>query len=222
MTDSSHKKILAEIRARMAEIEQGSSSLQSISYASPVTSTAIDEKAPEHVQAEGLADNVSPKRSSSQTALDERAAMRKIERLCLMREQASKQLLQRLVKDGFSEDVAACAVDRAVRCGLVDDMRFAGVLVRCRVAAGKGRAGIERELASLDIDPYSVDEFVALLQQGDSSELERAVSLLEKKPPRAKNAREAAFRRLCSKGFSSDIASRAARLWIEGSTSDVR
>lgn len=139
--------------------------------------------------------------------------MRKIERLCSLREQASAALRERLVRDGFSEKVAEEAVARAVECGLVDDARFADVLVRCRLAAGKGCAGIARELASHGIDPAHVESYLDAAEAGSDAELSRALDLLERKPPRAKNAREAAYRRLVGKGFSSSIASSAARTW---------
>ncbi len=141
--------------------------------------------------------------------------MRKIERLCSVRERSSSSLKERLVRDGFPDDIAANAVSRAVECGLVDDARFADVLVRSRIAAGKGCAGIARELASHGIDASAVESYVEAVESGHDSEVSRAVSLLNRKPPRAKNAREAAYRRLVGKGFSSAAASSAAREWWE-------
>lgn len=147
--------------------------------------------------------------------LDRQAAMRKIERLCSMREQASSSLRQRLIRDGFPEDIASDAVQRALDCGLVDDSRYADALVRSRLAAGKGRAGIARELNALGIDPYGINAFVEAEELGDDIEIDRAVRLIERKPPHAKNARDAAYRRLVGKGFSSSVASSAARIWWE-------
>ncbi|MEG0990043.1 MAG: RecX family transcriptional regulator [Gordonibacter sp.] len=142
-------------------------------------------------------------------------AFRKIERLCNVREQASEQLRRRLVRDGFSEAATEAAIVRALGCGLVDDARFAEVLVRCRLAAGKGMQGIERELSSLGIEPSSVSGWPDEFSTGEESEIERALALLERKPPRAKNQRDAAYRRLAQKGFSASIATTAARLWSE-------
>ena len=61
---------------------------------------------------------------------DPDAAFRKIERLCLVRERASEQLRQRLARGGFEAEAVEAALDRALACGLVDDGRFADVLVR--------------------------------------------------------------------------------------------
>ena len=140
-------------------------------------------------------------------------AMRKIERLASMREQASSALRVRLVRDGFPAEVADAAVARACACGLVDDARYADVLVRSRLAQGKGVAGIERELADLGIDAHGIEE-LAVADDHDA-ELARALALLDRKPPRAKNQREGAYRRLMQKGYSSSVASSAARQWAE-------
>lgn len=241
----SHKQIIDEIRAKMAEIERGDARDRktgaefSIGAGLPASrAETADPTGSEvisagtngvfgHAEAEAFdadADRGKPSRAAGrgnagrtakEPAFDHEAAMRKIERLCSLREQASAALRERLVRDGFSEKVAEEAVGRAVECGLVDDARFADVLVRCRLAAGKGCAGIARELASHGIDPAHVESYLDAAEAGSDAELSRALDLLERKPPRAKNAREAAYRRLVGKGFSSSIASSAARTWWE-------
>lgn len=239
----SHKQIIDEIRAKMAEIERGDArdgktgAEFSIGAGLPASRAETSDPmgsdevsagtfcAFGHVEAEAFdADKGKPSRAAGrgnagrtakEPAFDQEAAMRKIERLCSLREQASAALRERLVRDGFSEKVAEEAVGRAVECGLVDDARFADVLVRCRLAAGKGCAGIARELASHGIDPAHVESYLDAAEAGSDAELSRALDLLERKPPRAKNAREAAYRRLVGKGFSSSIASSAARTWWE-------
>ena len=141
---------------------------------------------------------------------DPDAAFRKIERLCLVRERASEQLRQRLARGGFEAEAVEAALDRALACGLVDDGRFADVLVRSRLAQGRGRAA---ELESLGIDADSVEALAAA--DDDAGEVDRALALLDRKPPRAKNRRDAAYRRLAQKGFSASVSSSAARLWCE-------
>ena len=51
--------------------------------------------------------------------------------------------------------------------------------------------------------------------------MQRALALLRRRPPRAKQAREAAFRKLVGQGFPTDIASSAARLWSEEYFADI-
>ena len=135
---------------------------------------------------------------------DPDAAFRKIERLCLVRERASEQLRQRLARGGFEAEAVEAALDRALACGLVDDGRFADVLVRSRLAQGRGRRGIDAD---------GVEALAAA--DDDAGEVDRALALLDRKPPRAKNRRDAAYRRLAQKGFSASVSSSAARLWCE-------
>lgn len=150
---------------------------------------------------------------------DPEAAFRKIERLCLVREQACEQLRQRLARDGFEPEAVEAALSRALACGLVDDARFADVLVRSRLAQGRGRRGIAAELEGLGIDADSVDALAAG-DGDDAGEVERALALLERRPPRAKNRRDAAYRRLAQKGFSASVSSTAARLWCEANPAE--
>lgn len=143
---------------------------------------------------------------------DAERAFRKVERLACMREHASAALVARLVRDGFAEGAAHEAVERAVRCGLVDDLRFADVLVRSRRAQGRGMQGIAAELEGLGIVAAGVPAFA---EAGEACEVDRALALLARKPPRSKNAREGAYRRLMQKGYGASVSATAARRWAE-------
>lgn len=149
---------------------------------------------------------------SPQDAASPEAAFRRLERWAARSEQASAPLRARLVRAGYTESAASRAVERAVRCGLVDDARFAEVLVRSRLSQGRGRQGIAAELSRAGIDPQTRGE---LYDYDEQEELSRALRLLDARPPGAKNLRAAAYRRLVGKGYASHIASRAARLWCE-------
>jgi len=142
-------------------------------------------------------------------------AFKKVLRLVGARDRSARQLKDRLKKDGFSEQACQTAVERAVECGLIDDLHFADVLIRSRIAQGKGLAGIERELKDNDIDPNEIPGWPYEYQDTEYSELDRALSLLKRNPPRAKNKRDAAYRKLVTKGFSSSVAASAARQWGE-------
>lgn len=147
-------------------------------------------------------------------ALTEEEAFRKIERVAARREQSSAGMLRKLEREGFSCEVARAATDRALRCGLIDDARFADVLVRSRLSQGKGRAGIARELAAEGIDPAAVETF-AETDFGEGDEHERARAALAAHPPRSKNQREGAYRFLMRKGFSAHVSASVARQWSE-------
>lgn len=172
---------------------------------------------------------------------DETKAFEKVTRLAYKREHGSRELVDRLVRDGFSREVAKSAVQRALDCGLIDDVRYGTVLVRTRVAQGRGRKGIEDELeragiAASDIpgwpeEFFSVDDFDPFrvnanaedgvvgcsfgCESSDEQEVERALALLRRKPPRSKNIQASAYRKLVTKGYSTSVASVATRRFME-------
>lgn len=149
---------------------------------------------------------------TSRYSTGEEKAFAKIQRLCSVRERCAAEIKDRLVRDGFSAQEAEHALERAHACGLVDDQRYAEVLIRSRIAQGKGREGIRCELERSGIDVAGVPGWPEEFFDDDaSSEVERALALLRRKPPRAKDVRSAAFRRLVSKGYSYQLAYDAAR-----------
>lgn len=142
-------------------------------------------------------------------------AFKKLVDLVNVSDRSEKAMRERLARDDFGEQAVGEAIERAKSYGFIDDNRFADVLIRSRIAQGKGTAGIERELASHDIDASEVPGWPFEYGIDSENELDRALSLLERKPPRSKNLREGAYRKLMQKGFTSSVASSAARMWYE-------
>ncbi|MEQ3362639.1 regulatory protein RecX [Raoultibacter massiliensis] len=151
--------------------------------------------------------------ASAREALGDEAfeAYKKIQRLASVSERSTKALRERLAKDGYAPEAVDEAIERAVSYGIVDDRRYAEAYVRTKLRAGKGRRGIESDLRDLGIDPEEIGEWC----ESDDDEVSRALVVLEKRPPTAKNKRDAAYRRLISKGYSSSAAQSAARMWSE-------
>ncbi len=105
---------------------------------------------------------------------------------------------------------------RALACGLVNDARYAEVLVRSRLSQGRGAQGIAAELESSASTRPSCPAGPKSSRSTTRARWHRALALLDRKPPRAKNKRDAAYRRLAQKGFGASVASTAARIWSEG------
>ncbi|MBR0406127.1 MAG: regulatory protein RecX [Eggerthellaceae bacterium] len=142
-------------------------------------------------------------------------AFKKILALVNASDKSERMIRDRLSRLDFSESAVESAIARAKECGFIDDIRYGDVLVRSRISQGKGSAGIERELYENDIDPYDIPGYPEEFGIDPDSEFDRALSLLERKPPRSKKAREAAYRKLIQKGYPSSVASSAARVWFD-------
>ncbi|QKF06979.1 regulatory protein RecX [Berryella wangjianweii] len=131
------------------------------------------------------------------------------------RERSVLDVRARLLDAGYGEAEVEEALARAVSAGVLDDARFADVLTRSRLAQGRGVAGIQRELERNGIDVSCLPDWPAAYLEDEAGETERAFELLRRHPPRARNLRDAAYRKLVGKGFSSDAACSAARRWAE-------
>lgn len=142
-------------------------------------------------------------------------AYQKILRSASVREQSTARMRQKLVRAGFAEEVVEEALARAVHARIIDDARYADMLIRTTLAQGKGLRFALDEIEGLGIDPLTLDSYADYLAQADETEEARAQRVLELHPPRSKNKREGAYRKLMAKGFSSDISSRVARQWAK-------
>ena len=146
--------------------------------------------------------------------LDSQAAFKKIERLVKVRDRSVQEVTERLRKDNYPEQSILDAIDRALRCGYLDDERFADLLIRSRLRAGRGLAGIVAELKRNGIDPeIQLDSFPDAYLSLFPNQLDSAIALLCKKPPRSKNKLQAAYAKLIRSGYTSAQASEAAREW---------
>jgi len=147
---------------------------------------------------------------------DEHArALSKIARLVSATEKSSVQLKERLIREGFDSDIADGAIARAQELGIVDDLRYAEWLVRSRLRQGRGLPGIERELSEIGITLQDLRGWPEEFDYSEDEEVERACAFLDAHPPRSKDMRGSAYRKLVTKGFSSSTAVTASRRWCE-------
>lgn len=136
--------------------------------------------------------------------------MDSLARLLVVRERSISEARDRLSQKGYEETTIDSTIERATRCGLLDDERFARGYIKSKLSRGWGQRRIEQEFYRFGIDTDSIegypDEFFS-----DDEQLERALIALRKHRSQSKNPRQAAYRYLVSKGYSSSIASNAIR-----------
>ncbi|MBR3181722.1 MAG: RecX family transcriptional regulator [Eggerthellaceae bacterium] len=148
---------------------------------------------------------------------DASAALKKIIALVNASDKSELAIRTRLANDQFNQNAIDEAVSQAKDYGFIDDARYADILIRSRISQQKGSAGIVRELAENGIEAETVEGWPYDYPVSHDEEIDRALSLLDRKPPRSKNKREAAYRRLMQRGYPSSVSSSAARMWTEQS-----
>lgn len=222
---ASKADILASLRASVAAIEQGEglagqSASSGGSHLSSGTPSAADGGGGRRA---GGCTEVPPKMLSPEAngdgGKDADAALRKILRWVSVRERSSAYVRDRLARDDFPAPAIEEALERAVRVRAVDDRRYGDALIRMKLAAGKGLRDVEAELSALGVDPTTLEAWQEHDARGRDAEVARAMEVLQRRPPRAKRLREAAFRKLVGQGFSTDVAASASRQWCESLSS---
>lgn len=142
-------------------------------------------------------------------------ALNKIVRLVNHREHSVTSLRKRLQQAGFNHDIIDSALKRAQELGLVDDIRYGNILTRSRISQKKGCQGIERELIQEGINPEDIEAYLEYRDEiAPKYEISQAVAFLEKHPPKAKNQRESAYRKLRQKGYDNSTTHEAIKIWM--------
>lgn len=146
----------------------------------------------------------------------DRLAFDRIARSVAACEQSSQKMRKKLGAEGYPQDSIERALEKACRIGAIDDARYADCLVRNTLASGKGLEFALKEIEELGLDPYSLESYRDYEEQGEEAKVQRAVEFLESHRPRAKDLRGACYKKLVTRGYSSNIASTASRLFCEG------
>lgn len=142
-------------------------------------------------------------------ALDQAA----FDRICAKlgaRERASRDVVSLLEREGYSRETACNAVERARRCGVIDDKRYAQAFVRAKVQAGWGQSRIARELGQAGLSLEDCDAENAEMLNGEQ-EYARALATARKKRMPDKNPTEKLARFLAGRGYSMAVSLRAAK-----------
>lgn len=141
-------------------------------------------------------------------------AEKKCLRLLAVRERSSGELMERLLRDGFAEELARTQVERLVNAGVVDDERFCRLYIQGKRNQGWGMQRIIYELKKMGLE---ADDYPELFMgyTNESDELERAEQALTRYRGRSSNGYSGRYRYLITKGFSASIVRQAMNTWRE-------
>jgi regulatory protein len=130
------------------------------------------------------------------------------------RDFSGSELSRRLQEEGFPLSDVESAVMRAKSNGMIDSARYAESFIREKTRFGWGRGRIERELMARGVDPNELSGYPGEFFSHEE-ELERAESALRKKRVPEKNPVPKLMRFLVGRGFSTEIARRAVRDFLD-------
>ena len=199
MTVRSNTLTIAELRNRIANIEGG------FHFESPLL-----ESDPSLLESDlNEAVNVEVDETESDKAYQ------KILHFLSYRDRSTYELEQKLKEKDFSENAIHEAISKASRLGLVDDDRFARNFVEHAFRAGKGSRRAVNELSRKGFDDAFAQGVVESSTYAEVDEFDRALEELRRHPPRSKNVRDGAFRRLVGKGYPVSVAAQAARCFTD-------
>jgi len=136
------------------------------------------------------------------------------------RPRSSREVVQHLIRKGFSEDLAQRVAERLQKLQLLDDAKFASIFVRDRLSRKPvGRALLRRSLHEKGIAPNIVEQVLRdhiseedqqkAAEQLASKRLRLAKASFEKLAPERKRKRLMEY--LLRRGFSNEIAHRTVR-----------
>ena len=141
----------------------------------------------------------------------EEAAQARLVELQASRDHSSRDLKDRLIRDGYDAELAYRVVDTAANTKVVSDRRFAEAFVHQKIQAGWGLTRIEHELRR-----HGVDASRTLIGWPEDytdadDEYERALEAASRKHVREPNAYAKLVRFLCGRGFAQNVSMRAAK-----------
>ena len=146
-------------------------------------------------------------------------ARARIERLINKREYSTSELKKKLGMDGYPQSVIDECLQYATQIGLVSDAHYADSFIRSKVNVGWGIGRIERELKLRGIEANEVRGWPYDYLDPEE-EVERAVMLAKGRSIPQTKPYERLVRFLCTKGYSTGVAVRAAKRVIQEHNDD--
>ncbi len=136
------------------------------------------------------------------------------------RERTVAEVRARLAKAECPEPEAEAAIAELLEVGSLDDARYARVFIEDkRTLESWGTERIQRALLERGIDRDIVASAFTSAGGEAESELDRALELLSRRlpvPAADPRERERAFGMLVRKGYESEVAADAVRVWARG------
>lgn len=130
-------------------------------------------------------------------------------------EQSTQRMRTKLEASGFPDASIEGALGKAVDLGVLDDRRYAEMLVRSTVGAGKGLRFVQKEIEGLGLDMHELEAYQEYAALDQSDKVRTALEYLKRHPPRSKDVYGSCQRKLISRGFDFDIAGEATKLFME-------
>ena len=144
-----------------------------------------------------------------------RCAQQRVVKLLERRDYSAKEVYEKLVQDGFRASLAQQAVRDAKTKKIINDIRYAESFVRSKVSAGWGMRRITHELDRRGVNVRELEGWpYDYLDPED--EYGRAMEVASRKRVSEPNAYAKLVRFLAHRGFSYDVASRAAKATLDG------
>ncbi len=152
--------------------------------------------------------------------LGDRECKAKLLKLIAMRDYSVQSMRSKLASSGFEPEVVEHTIEYALRTKFLDDKRYAQSFISGKKEMGWGRGRIEEALAEKGVDCSELAGYPDVLF-AEEDEVARALKCVRSHRTSAKNARDAHYRYLISKGYSAGVASRALREFGSAGESDA-
>lgn len=201
------EETLAELRGRIAAVQQGEGSASRMSSddesAGMRKRSGGRSKAAKNKEAEGVE---KPKDFGPEACFSRAVA------LISAAPRTCRDLSFRLKREGFPSPSVDAAIERAKNCALLDDESYAEQYAMIRLSRGYGLRRIADELSGKGIDVTRYEFWADLREEHDGdAEYEAALSFARGRTFSSKNPDKALFAALVRRGYSTSCAYRVVR-----------
>lgn len=142
-------------------------------------------------------------------------AYAKIIRCVNVKEQSSVKMREKLTAAGYSYQASEMALAKALRCHVIDDVRYAECLIRSALSQSKGLHFVLQEIDALGLQAEELEAYKEYLEDHADAMTDRALEYLRRHSCTSKNPQAACYRKLMMRGYGTRVASEAATLYCQ-------